>query len=91
MPGGEPLCNVAALWVVSRRLPETSQRVAVLWAAVSISRRIDVGQNITLGNSREPPAAEPWTCNITKRLPSSAGLRDPATWIDQSGNQTRLF
>ena len=58
MPGGEPLCNVAVLWVVSRRLPGTSQRVAVLWAAVQVSHRIDVRQNITLGNSREPPAAE---------------------------------
>jgi len=31
-PGGEPLCSLAALWVASRRLPGTSQGVAVLWA-----------------------------------------------------------
>jgi hypothetical protein len=30
-PGGEPLCNTAALWVASRRLPGTSRGVAVLW------------------------------------------------------------
>jgi len=37
MPGGEPLHHVATLSVVSRRLPRTFRRVAVLSPGVSIS------------------------------------------------------
>jgi hypothetical protein len=56
-PGGEPLYNIAALSVRSRRLPRTSPHDAVLSAvAFSLQRKRYDGENITLGDSREPPA-----------------------------------
>jgi hypothetical protein len=45
--------------LVSRRLPGTSRGVAVLWAVVSAAPNRRDGQNLALGNSREPPAANP--------------------------------
>jgi hypothetical protein len=44
--------------LVSRRLPGTSRGVAVYRSVVS-AHGTDAGQNIALGHSREPPAANP--------------------------------
>ncbi len=56
--GGEPLYNIEALSVGSRRLPRTSPRDVVLSAvAFSLQPTDTMGKNITLGYSREPPAS----------------------------------
>jgi hypothetical protein len=53
--GGEPLYKVAVLQVGSRRLPETAEGSADLSRLFGTERRI--GEGVTLGNLREPPAA----------------------------------
>ena len=45
--------------LVIRRLPGTFRGLAVLWAVVGAARNRRAGQNIALGHSREPPAANP--------------------------------
>jgi hypothetical protein len=57
MPGGEPLHHVATLSVVSRRLPRTSRRVAVLsLAVVPLVTHRHHGQGIgTIPGSRPLP------------------------------------
>src|ERR1700678_2349957 len=60
----------------NRRLPGTSRDVAVLWAVVVAARNRGDGQNIALGNSREPPASNRSSCHAVKRLPCRVvGLR----------------
>jgi hypothetical protein len=57
MPAGEPLHHVAALSVVSRRLPRTSRRLAVLsLAVIPLVTRRHHGQGIeTIPGSRPLP------------------------------------
>jgi hypothetical protein len=52
--GGEPLYKMAALWLGSRRLPGTSAGVVALLAAPTRGG----GQNVALGQFREPPVAK---------------------------------
>jgi hypothetical protein len=51
--------------------------VRQFYVPLSPRNRIDaMGKNIALGHSREPPAANQYSCHLAKRLPSrTVGLR----------------
>src|ERR1700677_776700 len=75
-PGGEPLCDMATLWVSSRRLPGTFQRYVLPSAAVPGGGYNRAYRNCyTLRRSREPPAYQPIELPSYKAAPLQSSFR----------------
>jgi len=70
--GGEPLCNLAVIWVGSRRLPGTSACVAALSAPFSSThrRRATLGQRLPWVIRGSRLLATDRAAILQKRLPS---------------------